>query len=111
MNSFVATIPTTAIAEFCRRWRILDLAVFGSVLRSDFGPDSDVDVLVTFAADANWSLLDHVRMQHELKAILQRPVDLISNSALERSANWLLRREVLSTSQVIYSQRIADVAR
>ena len=53
------------LSEFCRRWKIVELALFGSVLRSDFKPDSDVDMLVSFAADAQWSLLDHVRMQDE----------------------------------------------
>jgi len=49
-------VPIDRIAEFCRRWKITELALFGSVLRDDFRPDSDVDVLVTFAPDAPWSL-------------------------------------------------------
>jgi len=58
-------IPTDEIADFCRRWKVTELALFGSVLRGDFSPDSDVDVLVSFAPDAHWSLLDLVRMQDE----------------------------------------------
>ncbi len=57
-------------AEFCRRWKITEFALFGSVLRDDFRPDSDVDVLVTFAPDAEWSLFDHLDMEEELSVIL-----------------------------------------
>lgn len=96
-------LPQSEISEFCRRWRIVELALFGSVLRSDFGPESDLDVLVTFAADANWGLLDHHRMQEELEALLEREVDLLTRSAVEQSRNWLRRREILSTAQVVYA--------
>ena len=80
-------LPTDAIPQFCHRWKISELALFGSVLRTDFRQDSDVDVLVTFTNDADWSLLNHLQMQQELSAMLQRPIDLISKRALERSAN------------------------
>ncbi|HFD40004.1 MAG TPA: nucleotidyltransferase [Anaerolineae bacterium] len=90
------------IADFCRRWRIRQLAVFGSVLRGDFTPDSDLDIVATFAPDADWSLLDHLRMERELSALVGRRVDLLSKQAVERSHNWLLRREILNTAEVIY---------
>jgi predicted nucleotidyltransferase len=60
-------IPKERIADFCRRWKITELALFGSVLREDFRADSDVDVLVTFAPDATWSPFDHVDMEDELE--------------------------------------------
>ena len=90
------------LAGFCRRWKIRRLALFGSVLRDDFGPESDLDVLVTFAPDARWSLLDLVRMEGELSEVLQRPVDLLTERAVEQSPNWILRREILSTAEVVY---------
>ena len=96
-------IPQAEISDFCGRWRIVELALFGSVLRSDFGPDSDLDVLVTFAVDANWGLLDHHRMKEELETLLERDVDLLTRGAVEQSRNWLRRREILSTAQVIYA--------
>lgn len=96
-------LPMEAIAEFCRRWRIRELAVFGSVLRDDFRPDSDIDVLVTFAPDAPWSLIDHVSMQEELAEILHRRVDLVTRGGLERSENVYRRREILQTAQVVYA--------
>ena len=90
------------IAEFCRQWKITEFAFFGSVLRDDFRPDSDVDVLVTFAPDAEWSLFDHVDMQEELSGILGRKVDLVSRRGIERSANWLRRKAILSSAEPYY---------
>lgn len=107
MSDFVTTLPIAEIARFCQRWNIEELAVFGSVLRDDFGPDSDVDIIVAFAADADWGLLDHVKMQQELQAILQRDVDLITKRALEKSQNWLRRNEILKTARHLFPQREA----
>ncbi len=92
-----------ALTEFCRRWKIVELAAFGSVLRPDFKPDSDVDLLVTFAADAQWSLLDHVRMEDELSNLLKRKVDLVSRKGIEKSRNYIRRRAILESSEVIYA--------
>jgi uncharacterized protein len=103
MSDFVATIPKDEIARFCRRWRIQSLSLFGSVIRKDFGPESDIDVLVAFAPDAEWGLWDHVQMQKELESLLQRDVDLISERAVERSENWLRRQEILDTAKVLFS--------
>ena len=70
METLAIPIPSAEIEAFCRRWRVRELDVFGSVLRDDFGPESDVDVLVAFAPDARPSLFDLVTMQNELEAIL-----------------------------------------
>jgi predicted nucleotidyltransferase len=102
MSNLIATIPGDEIAKFCRRWKIRELALFGSALRDDFGPDSDVDILVTFAGNAEWGLLDHVQMQYELQALLRRNVDLVSKRAVKRSQNWLRRQEILDTAQVLF---------
>jgi predicted nucleotidyltransferase len=95
-------IPMPQIEDFCRRWKIKELALFGSVLREDFRPDSDVDVLVTFAADARWSLFDLVNMEDELKKILGREVDLVERRAVERSENYIRRRHVLQSQEAVY---------
>jgi hypothetical protein len=92
--------PVDPMAAFCQKWQITELAVFGSVLRSDFRPDSDVDVLVSFAADAHWSLYDWVEMQEELKGILGRDVDLVDKKGLH---NPFRRHAMLTTKQVIYA--------
>src|SRR3972149_2771303 len=80
-------IPDEALAAFCRRWRIRELALFGSALREDFGPDSDIDVLVRFERDVGWDLWDIIDMQEELGAIFGRPVDLVDRDAVEGSGN------------------------
>jgi hypothetical protein len=87
------------IEAFCWRWKIAELAFFGSVLRDDFRPDSDVDVLVTFAPDATWGLFDHVAMQDELSALLGRRVDLLTRRAVERSANAARRQAILDSAE------------
>ena len=103
MATLALSLPEDAIREFCRRWKISEMALFGSVLRPDFRPDSDVDVLVSFADSADWSLLAHIEMQQELANLLQRPVDLISKRALEQSANWVRRDAILATAQIVVS--------
>jgi hypothetical protein len=95
-------IPDEALAGFCRRWKITELALFGSALRDDFRPDSDVDFLVTFAPDADWSLLDVVGMQDELASIIGRKVDLVDREAVEHSDNWIRRKHILGSAEVIY---------
>jgi len=95
-------ISQEQIADFCRRWQISELALFGSVLRDDFGPESDLDILVTFAPGARWGLLDHVKMEQELASLLGCKVDLLTKRAVERSSNWILRREILGTAEVVY---------
>lgn len=98
-------LPKVQIDKFCTRWKIKELALFGSVLRDDFRPDSDIDVLVTFSSHADWSLFDHVRMQQELADILERQVDLVSKRAIKRSQNWIRRREILDTARIIYAKQ------
>jgi predicted nucleotidyltransferase len=90
------------ITEFCRRWKITELALFGSVLREDFCPESDVDMLVAFAPDADWSLFDHLDMEEELSTLLGRKADLVNRRAIERSENWIRRKAILSTAEPIY---------
>jgi len=95
-------IDREKIAEFCRKWRIVEFALFGSVLRDDFRPDSDVDVLVRFVPEARWGLFDLGRMEEELRDMFGREVDLIERASVERSANYIRRREVLSSAEAVY---------
>ena len=98
-------IPTERLDEFCRRWKIVELRMFGSALREDFRPDSDLDLLVKFAADADWSLMDHVAMEDELSGILGRKVDLVSQRAVERSSNWIRRTAILDSAEPYFAPR------
>lgn len=96
------TVDERRIAEFCRAHRIENLAFFGSVLRDDFGPDSDVDVLVSFAPGVSCGLFEMVHIEQELEAILGRKVDLIEREAVEQSENYIRRRCILETQEPVY---------
>ena len=90
------------LIELCKRWQIVELALFGSVLSDDFRPDSDVDVLVTFAPDARHGLFDLVHMQDELSETIGRPVDLVERAAVEQGENYIRRKHILSNLERLY---------
>ena len=96
-------IPADGIAAFCERWQVTELALFGSVLREDFGPESDIDVLVSFDQAARHTLFDMVRMEEELKALFGREVDLVSRRGIERSSNQLRREAILGAAETIHA--------
>ena len=93
-------IPGDKISSFCRHWKVRELSLFGSALRTDFRPDSDVDILVSFFEDARWSLFDLVNMADELASVFGRPVDLVEKEALR---NPFRRESILSTRKIIYA--------
>jgi len=95
-------LPVDQITAFCRKWQITELSLFGSVLREDFRPDSDIDVLVVFSPEAKHSLFDLVYMEHELKELFGRDVDLVEKQAVERSENYIRRKHILDSAEVIY---------
>jgi predicted nucleotidyltransferase len=95
-------IPTAAIKAFCARWKVCELALFGSALRDDFGPDSDIDLLVTFDAGFRPGLRDLMAMEEELKVIFGREIDLIERSAVEQSENYIRRRAILGNLETLY---------
>ena len=95
-------IPHQRIAEFCRGNHVRTLAFFGSVLRDDFRPDSDVDVLIEFEAGQEPGLMELVGMQDELSEILGRKVDMVERKAVEKSPNYIRRRYVLESVEQVY---------
>ena len=103
MRTVAFALPVDQLRDFCQRWKIVELALFGSFLRGDYGPESDVDLLATFSPDAEWSLLDHVTMQDGLSRLLGRKVDLVSRRAIERSDNWVRRKAILESAEVIHA--------
>jgi len=88
------------INDFCRKWRIKELSLFGSVLRDDFGDESDIDVLVSFYDNAEWNLFDIIDMKYELEAVLNRSVDIIEDGAIR---NPYRLKEISRTKEVIYA--------
>ena len=93
-------IQDLSLADFCRRWKVRELSVFGSVLRDDFAADSDVDVLVSFDTAAAWSLFDIVNMRQELAGLMGRPVDLVEDAGLR---NPFRRAAILKSKRQLYA--------
>jgi predicted nucleotidyltransferase len=99
----IVQLDQDRIGEFCEKWKVAEFAIFGSALRADFGPNSDVDVLVTFKPDSKRSLFDLVQMEEELKGMFGREVDLVSRQGIEASRNYLRRKAILDSAKVLYA--------
>lgn len=95
-------VPKDWIRDFCRRWKITELALFGSVLRADFRSDSDIDVLVTFAPESAWRVDHLLEMKEELEGLFGRPVDLVEKRLIENSPNYIRRQHILSNLETVY---------
>ncbi|WP_244350500.1 nucleotidyltransferase family protein [Thermostichus vulcanus] len=95
------------LTDFCKQHHILELSLFGSILRDDFKPDSDIDMLVVFDRSANphLSLMDLVGMEYQLEDMIGREVDLIEKRSIVDSDNWIRRKNILNTAQIIYASR------
>lgn len=95
-------LSISQIKEICDRWQITEFALFGSVLRDDFNPTSDIDVLITFAPNARKGLLTLARIKHELEELFGREVDIATKKSIEQSQNTSRSHEILRSAQVIY---------
>jgi uncharacterized protein len=100
MQSIQIQLPKPQIIDFCRRWKVRELSLFGSVVRADFRPGSDVDVLISFQPDGNWDLWDLVTMRDELAQMFSRKVDLVEEEAIR---NPFRRDSILRDKTVIYA--------
>jgi uncharacterized protein len=103
MTHLPIEISEAQIQAFCKKWKVKEFALFGSVLRDDFGPNSDIDVLLTYAPDATWSLFDLVDIIEELETIFHRKVDVVNRKAVERSRNPYRRQAILESAQIIHA--------
>ena len=97
-------ISSDEIAEFCQKWSIEELALFGSVLNDRFHAESDIDILLSFQPNSRQGLLTLAKIKHELESLVSRDVDIVLKEAILKSDNWIRRREILQTAQVIYEQ-------
>jgi predicted nucleotidyltransferase len=95
-------VPPDRLADFCRRWKVAELALFGSILRDDFGPRSDIDVMVRFEATADWRYYHVSEMKEELERLFGRPVDLVERRVVEASENYIRRRQILDHALPVY---------
>jgi len=91
--------PQCEVASFCHRWKIHELSLFGSVLHDDFGPTGDIDLLVSFDDDSQWSLWDFTTMQDELGALFDRRVNLAERDGLRNPSR---RNRIQETRRVMY---------
>ena len=96
------SIPKDRLVDFCRRWKVAELSLFGSALREDFRPDSDVDLLVSFAPGVTWGFDDLLTMKEELKTFFGRAVDLVERRLVEASENYIRRKHILSHLEPLY---------
>jgi hypothetical protein len=96
-------ITDDQLAAFCRKWKIARFWLFGSVLRDDFRPDSDIDAMVEFAEDAEWSLFDFVHIRDDLVALVGRDVDLLTRRGVEAGRNPYRRNAILSNAEMVYA--------
>lgn len=102
-NEIIDVLSPEFLAEFCERYQIEELAVFGSAIREDFRPDSDVDFLVTYASDKRREPWFGLPEQDEMEELLGRKVDWLTKKTVERSRNPFFRREVLNHYEVLYA--------
>ncbi|HHN46112.1 MAG TPA: DNA polymerase subunit beta [Planctomycetes bacterium] len=100
MSKLRIQVPAERIGAICRKWKIIELSLFGSVLRDDFGPESDVDVLVAFEDDADWNVFDILALTEELKDAFDRNVDLVEKDAIR---NPFRRHNILNHHEVVYA--------
>jgi len=106
MTSLISRLVSPdRLDPLCRRWHVAELCLFGSALRDDFRPDSDIDLLVTFTSDAGWRARDLLRMQDDLETLFGRKVDLVERAAVEESENWIRRRHILEHAEPLYVVR------
>ena len=100
-------LSDTQVAAFCERWGVTEFALFGSVLHDNFGPHSDLDVLVRFRAGSHPSLFGLSRMETELSALVGRRVDVVEREAVEQSSNYIRRDTILGSARTIYASDAA----
>ena len=103
MTSIDLGVSIETLADFCRQWKIQKLAVFGSAALGRLRPDSDIDLLVTFASTADWTMFAHYQTEEELTGLFRREVDLISISALDENPNPIYRKEILASAKDFYA--------
>jgi predicted nucleotidyltransferase len=102
MATIAIHVDRDQLHAFCQKWKITEFALFGSVVRpEEFRDDSDVDVLVRFAGDAQWSLFEFIHAQEELAAIFGRRVDLVQREAIEESTNRFRKRSILNSAVLL----------
>jgi predicted nucleotidyltransferase len=103
MHVYSIEIPDNLLKQFCQRWKVSELAIFGSALREDYPQDSDVDLLVSFEPEIQWGLFDLVNMETELITIFGKEIDLVEKNAVVNSDNYIRRKGILNDAKVVFA--------
>jgi len=104
MGKIAIELPLDGIKDFCKKWKVREFSLFGSVLRNDFNPKkSDIDVLVDFLPDANWGW-HIVNMKEELEELFKRPVDIVTRRSIEKGSNEYKKQLILGSAEIVYEQ-------
>lgn len=93
------------LIKICQQWQIVELALFGSILREDFNIHSDIDILVSFAEQAKITFFDLDTIEYQFSLLFNRPVDIITKRAIKKSHNWIRQQNILGNAQIIYEQK------
>jgi predicted nucleotidyltransferase len=102
MQKISVDISDDQIRHFCQRWKVSELAIFGSAVKEYYSDDSDVDLLISFEPDTRWGLFDLVTMENELKDIFGKEIDLVEKNAVSKSQNYIRRKGILDGAQIIF---------
>ncbi|AFZ33821.1 DNA polymerase beta domain protein region [Stanieria cyanosphaera PCC 7437] len=101
----ILNLETEQLKKICQQWQIVELALFGSVLREDFNSNSDIDVLVSFSEDAKITFFDLDILEQQLSKLFNRSVDVVTKRSIEQSHNWIRKKNILENTKIIYEQR------
>ncbi len=93
------------LIQLCQEVKIIELALFGSILRDDFNSESDIDLLVTFAKDAKITFFDLDSIENQFSRLFKRPVDVVTKKAINNSHNPIRKKNILDNLKVIYAQK------
>ena len=104
-------IKPDRLKDICQQWKIIELALFGSVLRDDFDAQSDIDILISFDESITITFFDLDTLEEQLSMLFHRPVDIVTKKAVQQSHNWIRKQNILDNSQVIYEQRSRNTSR
>ena len=93
-----------AIKQFCNKWNVKELSLFGSFLTDKFNKESDIDILISFSENSHYGLFELVEMKSELEKIYGKEVDLVTRNSVEKSRNYIRSKSILSNLKSIYAE-------
>lgn len=96
-------IPQKEIEDFCKKYEIKEISLFGSALSKELREDSDIDLLITFQDNSHHTVFDLVRMKQELQQFFKCKIDLVSKRGIESSRNYIRKNAILNSAEILYA--------